>query len=213
MGSANPGPSNYAANAGWPSYATGFHGERTYPGKYNGLITLANADPTVHVDWHPHRGIRAKDVTDGLSHTAAVAERLIQRGNSIAEIEASDRRVQSFHLSETPRTLDQMVTASLVNPHTDVIFSAYQGRAWISGWTVTGPTYMHVFTPNTLNMHFDGGETTGDNLVTPSSNHNDGVNVLMADGHVRFVLDDINLHTWWTMGSRNDGRIFDDPQN
>jgi prepilin-type processing-associated H-X9-DG protein len=208
MGSANPGPDNYAANAGWPSFATGFDGERAYPSKYNGVITLAAALPGANVAWHPRRGIRAKDISDGLSHTAAVAERLIQRGNTLAEIRGSDTRVQSFHLTDAVRTLPQMIAASQLNPHADATYSAYQGRSWISGWTLAAPTYMHVFPPNNLNMHLHSGVSSGDNLVTPSSHHTDGVNLLMCDGHVTFVSDDVEPRVWWAMGSRNDGRVM-----
>lgn len=211
MGTANPAGDNYAANAGWPSYATGFEGERPYPGKYNGFIPIASMRPGSPVPWHPHGPVRARHVTDGLSRTAAVAERLIQRAGSVAEIRASRKELQSYHLTESVRTLPQMLTASRLNPHTDLPHSAFQGRSWISGWTLTSPTYMHVFTPNTFNMHLHGGEVTGDNLVSPSSNHDGGVHVLMGDGHVRFVTDDIDQYVWWGMGSRNDGRVFDHP--
>lgn len=207
MGTANAAADSYAANAGWPSYATGYDGERSHPGEYNGLITLANMQPNTDISWHPHRAIRVQDVTDGLSNTAAVSERLIMRGNNVAEIQASDDRLQSYHLSEAPRTLPQMISASKLNPHSDPVFSAFQGRSWISGWTLTAPTYMHVFTPNTISMHLHDGVSTGDNLITPSSYHPGGVNVLMGDGHVVFVTDEVDQRTWWALGSRNDGAL------
>jgi prepilin-type N-terminal cleavage/methylation domain-containing protein/prepilin-type processing-associated H-X9-DG protein len=210
LGSADPAPDNYAANAGWPSMATGYEGERTYPGPYNGFISISNMDPTHHVAWHPDRAIRAKDIRDGLSNTAAVSERLIAQGNSREEIEYfldSEPRLQSFHLNSSPKTLPRIVQAATVNPHAHVQYGAYQGRSWISGWTLTGPTYMHVFTPNTLNMHINATALSeGDNLVTPSSHHPDGVNVLMGDGHVQFISDSIDQEVWWALGSRNDGR-------
>jgi len=221
MGSAMPAPDSYAGNAGWPSTATGFDGERPMPGKHNGLISLALGDPLAElkVPWHLHRAVRARDVTDGLSNTAAAAERIVVQGSNLDELLAfliREPRVRSFHLlgrslaqpgpTSGARTLGQMVASSRLNPHDNPVYSVYQGRSWISGWPLTSPTYMHVFTPNTLSMHLHGGELTGDNLVTPSSYHEGGVNVLMADGSVRFVHDEIDQHVWWAMGSRNDGR-------
>ncbi len=50
LGSANPAPGNYAGNAGWPSYATGFAGERSTPGTYNGAIPIVH--PSSPVSWH-----------------------------------------------------------------------------------------------------------------------------------------------------------------
>ncbi len=38
----NSAPDNYAGNAGWPSLATGYNGERETPAKYNGLINVVN---------------------------------------------------------------------------------------------------------------------------------------------------------------------------
>ncbi|MFM7593179.1 MAG: H-X9-DG-CTERM domain-containing protein, partial [Isosphaeraceae bacterium] len=34
------------------------------------------------------------------------------------------------------------------------------------------------------------------------------VNVVMADGSVRFVKDSVNNTTWWALGSRNGGEII-----
>lgn len=208
MGSADPAPDNYAANAGWPSFVTGVDGERPKPLKYNGLITLVNMQPGEEIDWHPNRAIRIRDVTDGLSNTAAVAERLIMRGNSLAEIRASDPRLLSYHLtagSGDERSLLQIAEYSERDQHYSEQHSAFQGRSWISGWTLTAPTYMHVLMPNTISMHSDDGLDTGDNLITPSSYHSGGVNVLMGDGHVVFVTDAIDQYVWWAMGGRNDG--------
>lgn len=211
MGSADPAPDNYAANAGWPSYATGLNGEREIPGEYNGMMSIAKMAPGDPVPWHPHRAIRQRDVTDGLSNTAAVAERLIMRARSRDEIAFADPRLRSYHMTDSARTLPQMFD-EMNDPHSHGSsnkFEAYIGRAWISGWVLTAPTYMHVFTPNTLNMYFSGGETTGDNLITPSSNHPGGVNLLMGDSRVVFIQDTIDREVWWLLGSRNDGLFVD----
>jgi prepilin-type N-terminal cleavage/methylation domain-containing protein/prepilin-type processing-associated H-X9-DG protein len=202
MGSANPASDSYAANAGWPTRASGFDGERPTPGKYNGLISLEN--PGADVPWHPRSGIRFGDVTDGLSHTAAVAERLVQSANSQSEILSAPATVKSYHVTGSVRTLANMASrcdSSLT--HADVAMSAYIGRAWISGWSRTGPTYMHLKTPNTTNCHFVLSEDNGDLAFTPSSNHPGGVHVLMGDGHVVFVDDAIEPLVWWAVGSRN----------
>jgi prepilin-type N-terminal cleavage/methylation domain-containing protein/prepilin-type processing-associated H-X9-DG protein len=202
MGSSNPASDNYAGNVGWPSLSTGFDGERKTPAEYNGLLSIENE--FAPASWHPHRRIRSSDVTDGLSKTAAVAERLIQSGASQQDILASPEVLKSFHITEVARTLpamDKRCHSGLT--HSDVQRSSYLGRAWISGWALTGPTYMHLKAPNTNHCHFGQSHTRGDLIVTPSSHHTGGVNVAMADGHVLFISDDVDLRVWWAMGSRN----------
>ena len=198
----NSAPDNYAGNAGWPSLATGYGGERKTPAKYNGLINVVN--PRRKNDFQPNRAVRVQQVKDGLSHTACVAERLIQRGTSPQNILNGSQKTLSFHLTERPRTLAEMASrCSPENTHADLSNSAYLGRCWLSGWAPTGPTYMHVKQPNSNHCHFSHSFSTGDFIVTPTSNHPGGVNVAFADGHVRFIPDGVDSRVWWAMGSRN----------
>lgn len=207
MGTSNPAPDNYAGNAGWPSYATGYNGERNTPGEFNGVIALVH--PSDDIAWHSNsRGVRRKQITDGTSHTALVAERIIQNGNNPASIREYDQRLESFHITENAGTLAQL--DDRCNPtqtHSDVINSGYVGRSWISGYALTAPTYMHLKTPNTWMGHFSSSDNDGDFMATPSSRHPGGVNVAMTDGSVRFVSDQIDRQVWWSAGSRNGGEV------
>ena len=206
MGSANPASDNYAGNAGWPSLATGYNGERETPGDHNGIIGIQNR--FMPAKWHPSQAIRDIHVPDGLSKTAAIAERLIQRGNDQQSILNSPDQLLSFHITEVPRTLAQMsVRCDPETTHSDLQNSAHLGRSWISGWSATAPTYMHLKTPNTNHCHFGHSLTQGDFIVTPTSNHHGGVNVCFADAHVQFIQDDVDPNVWWAMGSRDEGDI------
>jgi len=53
--------------------------------------------------------------------------------------------------------------------------------------------------------HCGGCAPDGTALVGARSLHTGGVTVLMADGAVRFVSDNINYPTWQYLGARNDG--------
>jgi prepilin-type N-terminal cleavage/methylation domain-containing protein/prepilin-type processing-associated H-X9-DG protein len=41
-----------------------------------------------------------------------------------------------------------------------------------------------------------------------TSFHSGGVNVLMADGSVKFIKNTINMTTWWAIGTRADGEVL-----
>ena len=204
MGSSNPASDNYAANAGWPTPTTGLSGEYESPMKYNGLVTLTNpAKPDL--ESLARSPVRIRNVTDGLSKTAAISERLIQSAADRDVILSGDRRLQSFHITTGNRSMGQLVErCNVSNTHADAIHSAYLGRAWISGWSPTGATYRHLKLPNTNHCHFSHSFTSGEFVVTPTSNHAGGVNVAMADGHVRFVTNDVEQRVWWAMGNRRD---------
>jgi len=45
-------------------------------------------------------------------------------------------------------------------------------------------------------------------FVTANSNHPGGVNILMADGSVRFAKDSINQAAWWALGTRANGEVI-----
>ena len=52
-----------------------------------------------------------------------------------------------------------------------------------------------------------GGYPNDATFANANSNHPGGVNVLMADGSVRFVKSSINQYTWWALGTRANGEV------
>jgi hypothetical protein len=205
LGSANPAPGNYAGNAGWPSYATGFAGERATPGMFNGVIGLHH--PSKNIAWHDDGKIGIRSIFDGTSNTAMISERLVQAGNSSSEINNGDRRMQSQHVLERYETLAK-IDQQLDSSHTHVFESAHIGRAWASGFAMTAPTYLHVKSPNTVIGHYRTSQNQGDFVATPSSQHEGGVNLAKCDGSTTFVANDIDQHLWWALGGRDDGYVI-----
>lgn len=214
MGSANPASSNYAGNIGWPSFASGFNGERTLvagedgepKGRFNGVIALEN--PASPVAWHGNSKSGFAQILDGASNTAMVSEHLIQTKNIPAELRNGDPRLTSQHI--IPGNAESLATIALrLNSGTDrhAVESAYTGRSWSSGYTFAAPTYVHILQPNSRIGHFSSSVNEGDFLVTPSSNHTGGVNLGRADGSISFVSDDIEEEVWWALGARDDGRV------
>lgn len=206
LGSANPASSNYVANAGWPSYATGFEGERGSQGRFNGCIPLIN--PSRPVAWHGNSRSGFSQLVDGTSNTAMISERLIQTGMSRSEINAGDSRLQSQHVLERYETLPR-IDRQLANSHSHTFQSYFIGRSWSSGFALAAPTYMHVKTPNTLIGHYGTSQDEGDFVMTPSSRHTGGVNLVRADCSVTFIADEIATEPWWSLGSCNDGRVYE----
>jgi len=205
MGFANPASSNYAGNIGWPSRASGFTGERP-ANTFNGVIPLVN--PSDPVPWHGSSVSGFAQILDGSSNTAMISERLIQTGNSIQEIRNSDPRLGSRHIVPTqPEPLSRIADRLLNSTDQHILESAFTGRAWSSGYSLTGATYVHILPPNSILGHFSSSADEGDFLVTPSSNHPGGVNLVRVDGSVSFIGDDIDRDAWWALGACNDGRV------
>lgn len=204
LGTANPAPGNYMGNAGWPSYATGYADERSYPGIHNGAIALIN--PANPIAWHGSSEVGFAQLSDGSSNTALASERLVQSGNSAAAVRAGDIRLQSKHIPERAEPLGE-IAEEMEASHSHVFESAHIGRSWSTGWSLAAPIYFHVQTPNTNVGHYNTSADEGDFVSTPSSQHPGGVNVALADGSVHFVSNDINREVWWAVGGRNDGRV------
>jgi prepilin-type N-terminal cleavage/methylation domain-containing protein/prepilin-type processing-associated H-X9-DG protein len=203
LGSAHPAPGSYAANFGFPPDSTGIDGEQPPMVRQNGFIGTMN--PQDPVNWQVGN-VREADFSDGLSNTAAVSERLIASSQTLDELADDPVSVQSFCGGGGGiRSLKKWMSycGGVTSP--DPSYSFPHGRSWISGWTLVANTYMHVMPPNQRNCHIYGGEGTGANIVTPSSRHPGGINVLFADGRVSFVNESIEMRAWWAAGSRDGG--------
>lgn len=204
-------PGSYAANVGWPMLSFGPGSSRPLE-RQNGVFGLEN--PSQPDPWQVPR-IKFRDITDGLSNTAAVAERKISAavivdtpwGGRYVD-PSTDENMQSFCGSTIRgRSLERWVPYCGSVTHGDPGYIEKHGHAWISGWTFAANTYMHVMPIGERNCHVYGGEGIGNNLVTPGSYHSGGVNVLMADGSVSFRSESIDLQLWWAMGSANGDEV------
>jgi len=214
MGSANAAPGSYAANSGWPDLTTGPDGSDEPLTEQNGFLGMIN--PKYPATWQKPR-ISIRDVTDGLTNTAAVSERMI---NSLVPVSGpfgltfNEPNIPEAVLSYcgantgTERSLIFWVNwcGSVSAP--DPLYTVAHGRSWISGWTFAANHYLHTMPINQRNCHLYGGEGYGMNIATPSSRHTGGVNLLLGDGSVRFVSESMNLSVWWALGSRNGGEVL-----
>lgn len=208
-GTASPAPGSYAANLGWVRQTTGIRGDDPSLGQTNGAMPIDNPADNQRSWYKPRMNYR--DITDGSSNTALISERVINslipvQGGFSSYMPKGPNMVMSYcGGSGSVRTLPQWVSYCNGVSTPDPTYSAPHGKAWISGLSLAGNTYMHVLLPNNRNCHVYGGEANGNNMVTASSMHGSGIHVTAVDGHVAFLNLAIEPAVWWGFGSRNGG--------
>lgn len=207
---------NYAVNYGWPRSATGPTGtERGVQsasewGKPNGFVNVAvGFVPTssiAHGAATVDARVRFRDITDGLSNTAAYAEVLV--GQSSTNF-TDKRRVKWFDSDSSPSTLPELRDRcqNLADTATPATQSDRTQAGWISGWPDSGNHYCHLMPPNSASCYNHGTWFYAGQAISPSSQHVGGVNVLLADGSVHFFSDNVDSGVWWNVGARDDGEV------
>ena len=142
-------------------------------------------------------------VTDGLSNTAAFSESII--GNGAAPPSGTPPADPRFLVLEvaggndpTPAACDGM----------NGNWAANRGGMWINGH-FGNTLYNHFYTPNPAKWDCGNG-SHNKGLTGARSYHNGGVNVLMADGVVRFVGNSISLPTWRALATRAGDEVVGD---
>jgi prepilin-type N-terminal cleavage/methylation domain-containing protein/prepilin-type processing-associated H-X9-DG protein len=138
---------------------------------------------------------RFADVIDGTSNTAAFCERLLTDGSNGVVSPIADVFLATTNPNtpdEAVQLCDQVDITNLANQ-----FPIFMGGPWLDG----KHGYLHVNTPNTRSCGFFPTKAS----MPPSSRHPGGVNLLLADGSVRFVANTIERRTWRGLGTRGNG--------
>jgi prepilin-type N-terminal cleavage/methylation domain-containing protein/prepilin-type processing-associated H-X9-DG protein len=167
-----------------------------------------------------NRGVRMAEFTDGLSNTVAVSETI--RSNMTSTYATDPTRVflvtGNNSTTGPPLTSDaDYTTLCLSLPPSTTQFQATKGIRWHYG-APGHSMYNHRRVPNDLNPDCRGGlphSNRSDPLwsflslnIASRSNHPGGVNSLMADGHVQFIKNTINVVVWQGLGTRNGGEVI-----
>jgi len=143
--------------------------------------------------------IRAAEVRDGLSHTAAASEVLPWRAHTdLHRLRGVWETPDGYQPNESQAFLT--VCRSLPEYPMQVGWKASAGRGenWTHGEFGHG-LYNHALTPNLPSCLNQTGVQTG--IYTAASMHPGGVHVLFADGRVTFASDKIDLRVWRALGS------------
>ena len=154
---------------------------------------------------------RFAEITDGLSNTAAFSESTLGEGPTMAfgAIPGDPQKVYAnVPPPLTPAACDR---ANLWNVELP------RGYLWASG-EIRCASYNHFYPPNApvydcvANLTTPGQQQfTAVGLKAARSNHPGGVNLLLADGAVRFVTDAIQADTWTALSTRAAGEVIGDP--
>ncbi|MCA9123931.1 MAG: DUF1559 domain-containing protein [Planctomycetaceae bacterium] len=143
--------------------------------------------------------VRFAHVTDGLSQTAMVSERV--KGTSsqaVFDVLSDLYDLAGIWTESSFRNACEQLTATTAAAYNQDIES---GQTWLEGnmnWT----RYNHVLTPNRISCK--NGFTWDGVIMTASSRHDAGVNVLLGDGSVRFVADVVDGDLWRGLGTIGD---------
>jgi prepilin-type N-terminal cleavage/methylation domain-containing protein/prepilin-type processing-associated H-X9-DG protein len=133
------------------------------------------------------RSTRLRDITDGSSKTMMIVEYLTAPGG--------DKSWRGYFYTNRASAKAVYVTNTPNNSTPDNIFEYAAG-----GCTATNGANLPA-----QNLPCTWSTDTDINFATSRSYHSGGVQVVMADGAVRFMGDGINLQTWRNLGWIDDG--------
>lgn len=143
------------------------------------------------------------DITDGTSNTAAFSESTLGRGQVPADPGGADARFVILQVAggndPTPSDCDSGNGKFVVT----------RGGMWINGH-YGNTLYNHYYPPNVANKWDCGNASGNKGLTSARSFHAGGVNVLLADGSVRFVRSTISSESWRALATRNGGEVLGD---
>lgn len=139
-----------------------------------------------------------RHVRDGLSHTAAFAEKCLGDGSNAVSTPQSDTYRPGTYPATGDEALRDCNSIDLNNLNMQGFSDV--GAPWIRAYHSTS-MYFQVNTPNGRSCMFPPGRI----MTTASSLHPGGVNLLMCDASVRFAINDISMSTWRAMGTRAGG--------
>jgi prepilin-type N-terminal cleavage/methylation domain-containing protein/prepilin-type processing-associated H-X9-DG protein len=154
---------------------------------------------------------------DGTSNTIAFSEGLVgdnstnwTRSAGIAQLASLPASAQVLDVSSNwPNVLPALQVCNTAWNNQSGKLNTGRGNFWFHG-TQAQTMFNTILPPNSelYPWAFCSSAAIGDaEFVTANSNHPGGVNVLMADGSVRFAKDSINQPTWWALGTRAGGEV------
>jgi prepilin-type N-terminal cleavage/methylation domain-containing protein/prepilin-type processing-associated H-X9-DG protein len=192
----NGGVSQYPNNIGMARYSNGW-----YPG---GPAWFLGADRILNIV------VTFATFEDGLSNTAMFSEFVKgKQANAKNGVHLSYQGITSATLDSNMRditgnyTINKACQAAPYGAYTSAW--DWKGEYWMTHDMGRGGGYNHVNMPNQKSCEA-GSQIDG--FIGASSMHPGGVNVMMADGSVRFVKNTVAQLVWYGVATMNGGEAI-----
>jgi prepilin-type N-terminal cleavage/methylation domain-containing protein/prepilin-type processing-associated H-X9-DG protein len=187
-------PTNYGGNSG-----TGL----LHTGRRNGIFQ--NLRRSNHGDGP----LSLAEVLDGMSNTIAVSE-ILPWDRSDRPVRVTFNTAVGYHQND-PTAFESLCYACLNGQYAT---KSRGGPAWVGElhgrpWTfgdMSATLYTHSLPPNSPSCY--NGSDVQRGIYSFASLHPDGINAGYADGHVGWIGDSVDVVTWRSLGSRDDGAIL-----
>ncbi len=198
----NPGLNSYHGSIGTTTYNC-----CTSPGAVNttGLFGYA-------------RGSTIADVVDGTSNTIAYSEALVGAkfygpypGNSTGNVPSAGT-ANVTNVAAVPNAI-QLLQTDAQTCYQAWLTTGQQGRgehwgAGAMGYTLFNTVYPPNYTKWSACRMDCCAQAEHAHYQNANSNHPGGVNVLFADGSVKFIKSSISFPTWWALGTEGLGETI-----
>ena len=152
--------------------------------------------------------LRVRDVTDGLSNTAYLSERLISPFAPTQEMADAEPSRYLWYI-QTPfvgPSQFSLFQSQCENNRTSVFPLNYNSAPALSSWLYG---YNHSMPPNSVGCYNFSIPTGGGvsplwdmGSIPATSAHSHGVNIALADGAVRFMANSVDLKVWQGISTR-----------
>jgi prepilin-type N-terminal cleavage/methylation domain-containing protein/prepilin-type processing-associated H-X9-DG protein len=137
-------------------------------------------------------------IGDGTSNTAFFSDRLV----------GSEPTAQVHNplliAGTKPTDLGPACVQAQLNGQAPRPSDPYVGLTWFRG-ADRHVRYAHLFPPNSRLQDCEASGWIDVNVMTARSAHPGGINLLLADGHCRFIANDVDLAVWRAWGTPNGG--------